>query len=651
MFANRNSSGIWEDCPEVLSACLYSSYTNISPLCSSTVIDTLHSREEPLAFFYFDTNNSGQCTVTQLLYSLVSQLSVQAPSADRTLSGLWSSYASGQHLPSDSALISKALIPILKEFTDPVYIVLDALDECSDRDKLLQTLIEIVDTTLPHVHLLLTSRQEVPCSIIPNVVSLSLEGRVDQDIDSYVTDMLSKKVSWSSERRDEIKRGLLEHGSGMFRLVSLQLKELRHCGTPSQAQKALLNMPTSLYSIYDRILQNIKNLDMVSSVGRVINWLLFSKRIMQLNEIIDALAFNFDQQPLCFDADERMERKALLEACAGFVTVSETTDQYSTAPLITLKLAHASVKDYFLSAKGPTRLCGDCEVSEQTAHHLIAQTCVAYLCSLDHVLDQNEIQDYPLAQYAAENWVSHVTMSFNFSQQCRRYGNALEAASSEGHIEIICLLLKHNFDVNAHSGFYGTALQAASSRGHFEIVRLLLEHGAEVNAQGGKYGNALQAASLEGHINIVYMLLEHGAEVNAQGGEYDNALQAASFGGYIKIVHLLLEQGAKVDAQGGRYGNVLQAACHWGHTKIVQLLLTQNANVNAQGGMYANALQAVSFRGYTKIFHLLLAHGAKVNAQGGEYDDLLQTAYCNGYMGIVHLLLEHGAEVNAQDGC
>lgn len=48
-------------------------------------------------------------------------------------------------------------------------------------------------------------------------------------------------------------------------------------------------------------------------------------------------------------------------------------------------------------------------------------------------------------------------------------------------------------EVNAQGGNYGNALQAASSEGHDKIVQMLLDKGAEVNAQGGEYGKALQA--------------------------------------------------------------------------------------------------------------------------------------------------------------
>jgi ankyrin repeat protein len=61
----------------------------------------------------------------------------------------------------------------------------------------------------------------------------------------------------------------------------------------------------------------------------------------------------------------------------------------------------------------------------------------------------------------------------------------------------------------------GNAIQAASIEGHEQIVKLLLNQGADVNAQGGLFGNALQAALEGGHEQIVKLLLNRGADVNA----------------------------------------------------------------------------------------------------------------------------------------
>jgi hypothetical protein len=93
---------------------------------------------------------------------------------------------------------------------------------------------------------------------------------------------------------------------------------------------------------------------------------------------------------------------------------------------------------------------------------------------------------------------------------------------------------------NANGPTYGNALQAASRRGHIEMVQILIDAGANVNTQGGFYDNALQAASAGGHIKVVQMLIAAGANVNIQGGYWGTALQAASRRGHIKVVQMLI---------------------------------------------------------------------------------------------------------------
>ncbi|KAF8462145.1 hypothetical protein BDZ91DRAFT_646409, partial [Kalaharituber pfeilii] len=56
------------------------------------------------------------------------------------------------------------------------------------------------------------------------------------------------------------------------------------------------------------------------------------------------------------------------------------------------------------------------------------------------------------------------------------------------------------------------ALQETSSNGHIEIVKLLLAAGADVNAEGGLSNTALRGASSNGYIEIVKLLLAAGAD-------------------------------------------------------------------------------------------------------------------------------------------
>jgi ankyrin repeat protein len=187
-------------------------------------------------------------------------------------------------------------------------------------------------------------------------------------------------------------------------------------------------------------------------------------------------------------------------------------------------------------------------------------------------------------------------------------------ASFGGLINAVKYLLSQGADVNAQGGYDGNALQAASHQGHEKVVELLLDKGADVNAQGEReYGNALQAASHQGHEKVVELLLGKGADVNVRGGGWHgNALYAASGEGHEKVVKLLLGKGADVNARGrGEYDNALQAASGKGHEKVVKLLLSKGADVNAQcGGEYGNALQAASDQGHEKVVELLLGGGA-----------------------------------------
>jgi ankyrin repeat protein len=241
----------------------------------------------------------------------------------------------------------------------------------------------------------------------------------------------------------------------------------------------------------------------------------------------------------------------------------------------------------------------------------------------------------------------------NVNAQGGRYGNALQAASAIGDVEMVKLLLEQGAEVNVQGGYYGNALQAAA-RCSVEIVKCLLKEGADVNAQGGYYGNALQAASCNiGHVEVVTLLQKHGVDVNAQAKRYSNVFQAATIGSR-EIVEFLLKEGADVNARGGHYGSALQAASYSvGYVEMVELLRKKGADGNTQGAHnlnYDDVLQATSFSTKnTKVLELLLGKDADANAQGGKYGSALQAASASGSEERVTLLLENGA-IDVQGG-
>jgi hypothetical protein len=169
-------------------------------------------------------------------------------------------------------------------------------------------------------------------------------------------------------------------------------------------------------------------------------------------------------------------------------------------------------------------------------------------------------------------------MGADFRRALPMMNSSLYYASEFGLADVVrWLVSEFDPDVNVQGGYHGNALQAASYLGHLDIVQFLVEKGADFNVQNGNHGNALQAASCSGHLDIVQFLAKKGVDVNAQCGVYGNALQAASWSGHLDVVEFLAEKGADVNVQGGCYGNALQAASASGHLDVVQFLVKKGA--------------------------------------------------------------------------
>ncbi|KAM4061838.1 ankyrin repeats (many copies) domain-containing protein [Hirsutella rhossiliensis] len=347
---------------------------------------------------------------------------------------------------------------------------------------------------------------------------------------------------------------------------------------------------------------------------QILQFLTFSERPLTIREVVDAIALDTTSKPR-FDRKNRMPvPEEVSRYCSSLVSV--TRDKQGSEKTVTqLQLAHFSVKEYLMS----DRLQADiAEHFEQTnARASIAEVCLAYLLDMDHFLPITELrQSYWLAQYSAQYWMDHAVVA-----ECLTICHKVVRI-------FLQTLLNKGADVNAQGGRYGNALQAASTQGHEKVVQTLLDKGADVNIQGGEDGNALQAASLEGHEKVVQMLLEKGADVNSQSclmwrtreGCSDaarewrrvrHALQAASLKGHEKVAQMLLEKGADVNAKDG---NALCAASYGGHEKVVQMLLENGANVNTQSERYGNALWAASLNGHEKVVQMLLEKGADIDA-------------------------------------
>jgi hypothetical protein len=175
------------------------------------------------AYFFFD-GRDGQKesqTVGSLIRSLIRQFSTPYGGVPAVLTKLYHSCHNGSAQPSVESLHATLLL-ILEAFND-VFIILDALDECSERKDLLNWIKDMTSWRKGKLHLLATSRPEEDISkhlrlLDPNHVYIK-HGLVTRDIERYIDNILDGEDSferWGDEIKANIKNKLLDSAEGMF---------------------------------------------------------------------------------------------------------------------------------------------------------------------------------------------------------------------------------------------------------------------------------------------------------------------------------------------------------------------------------------------------------------------------------------------------
>ena len=181
-----------------------------------------------LAFYFFDFREDETQGVGSLLRALLKQFSRELPIASQELHSLYQSAQAGSRQPTiDELLVT--LHRTLQHFDDS-FIVMDALDECSnreERDILFDALAEIEGWDQVRLHLLVTSRPETDIkSAMEDGTTfrqaIPIDGRlVQDDIRSYVRNRLQQDTRlkrWrnNAQVQEDIENVLTEKANGMY---------------------------------------------------------------------------------------------------------------------------------------------------------------------------------------------------------------------------------------------------------------------------------------------------------------------------------------------------------------------------------------------------------------------------------------------------
>ena len=375
----------------------------------------------------------------------------------------------------------------------------------------------------------------------------------------------------------------------------------------------------------------------------------------------------------------------VLSTCSSLLAVIDDVDG---PPVI--QFAHFSVKEYLTSARLAEErdTISRFHVSMTQAHAIVAQACLGALLHLDENITKDNLDKFPLVEYAAEHWVDHTrfeNVSSNVQDGMKRLfdprqchlsvwvwiydpeeprrrsersqrpsqarATSLHYASFWGmYNTAMFLIVERSQDVNAQ-GFNKkeTPLHVTSRHGHVDVTQLLLKHGADTEARDDDKCTPLLLASRREYVGVARVLLEYGADREARDGYNCTPLLLASMRGYLEVARVLLEHGADKDTRDERGWTPLMHASKMGHVEIVRVLLKYGADMEARDMGGWTSLIHASRMGDLDIARILIEQGADVKEQYKYRYTPLHYASSYGRLAVAQLLLKHGADVKAQN--
>jgi hypothetical protein len=193
----------------------------------STVIDHIGNFVEDdhgvtISYFYFDHKDISKRDSRKAIETLIVSMSRQSPAAlayVEDISKKYREFKSQCTFPTLCTILKKCL-----EFQQRNFIILDALDECNDREELLHFLVELSKSESSSMNLLMSSRRETDIQRqLDHLPQITLaEASNAHDIDLYIQSRLQEMINGKKLKlrdpnlQEEIFRCLTSRANGMY---------------------------------------------------------------------------------------------------------------------------------------------------------------------------------------------------------------------------------------------------------------------------------------------------------------------------------------------------------------------------------------------------------------------------------------------------
>ncbi|KAL2005048.1 hypothetical protein VTN00DRAFT_2898 [Thermoascus crustaceus] len=685
-----------------------------SVLCS-TVVDSLleYCRTDQslgIGYFYFSFGDQKRKHAREdLLRALICQFWARLGQEFAEVELLYNTCKCEDRGPTLDEL-ENLLQSLVSEFSE-AYIAIDGLDECPEREDLLDTILQMVEWRLSSLHFIVFSRLEDDIEEFFQQVTthrIRIEDRIDGDIKLYVQGQLKKDIrlrEWPVDVKRDIEANVTEKANGMFLLATRQLELIRRSRRLKDLKESLASLPRRVFEVYERILAAVDEND-EKDLQWLLCWLAYSERALTLDEAAEVVAIDCGDEGEFPSVDITLRFRSPREVrriCSSLITTRKTLwpcdKQFNYKTVEVVVFAHATVKEYLVSEDIRNSTVSKFWLSKNLAQELICEACLAYILQFDTEtsLNENTFNEWPLAQYAAHYWPLHARIidpghwtkqleimciklldsPVCLSNSLRIWDASREAyyitASSPatklthptapidfavrlGLCRIVELLLDKNREAPNSEDMLSLLLLVAAEN-EFDVralITMLLDRGADVHTRDDMGRTPLHRAASVENFETVRILLERGADINAKAPLGFTALHDAVFKGRLSTIRMLLDLGADIEAAD----DMGQNAIHWiisfpEHAPaVLEILLRYGANINARDDVGETVLHHAVGQGakLIRIVELLLQHSADTNLASDDGNTPLHSVclYQN-CPEVIDLLLRHGADINARN--
>jgi hypothetical protein len=161
-------------------------------------------------------------------------------------------------------------------------------------------------------------------------------------------------------------------------------------------------LPETLDETYERTLRDIHQVNW-ELAHRLLQIVAVASRPLLVEELAQFLGFDFAARPIPKFHDDWLLEDAV---DAVLSTTSSLLAIVNVGGLAAIQFSHFSVKEFLTSARlaesSAINLC-HYHISMTSAHTLAAQGCLAMLLHLNKNITRNDLEKFPLAEYAAEH--------------------------------------------------------------------------------------------------------------------------------------------------------------------------------------------------------------------------------------------------------